>query len=316
MKNKAFIFPGQGSQTIGMAKNFYENFNVAKEVFEKVDNTLNKNLTKIMFEGPDEILTDTKNSQPAIMVASVAILEVLKQQTNLKIDELCNVVAGHSLGEYTALYAAESLTLENTAALLKVRGEAFAKAGENNKGAMAALIGATIEQAEEVIKKSVLKDEILEIANDNTVGQIVISGNQNSVEKAIEIAIKMKIKKAIKLQVSGAFHSRLMNSAIEEMQEILKSIEIKKPKVNIIANYNVKFEDNIEDIKQNLLNQITGRVKWRETMLKMEDEGIKAFIEIGNGKVLSGMVPRTCPNVKAFSINSLESLDEFIKNYL
>lgn len=313
MNKKAFIFPGQGSQSIGMAKEFYENFDAAKEVFEEVNNTLGKDLTKIMFEGPEDLLTDTENAQPAIMTASIAILRVLEKESGKNIDELCSFVAGHSLGEYTALCASESLSLVDTARLLKVRGKAFAEAGKRSSGTMVALVGATIEQAEEVAKKAKIEGEICQIANDNTVGQIVLSGNVNSMNKAIEIATEMKIKRAIMLKVAGAFHSELMLPAVEEMKEILQDVVINEPKVKVIANYTANIEDK-NDIKDNLMKQITGTVKWRETMLLLEKLGSDNFVEIGSSKVLTNMVSKTCKDIKATTINSVESLNEFLKD--
>ena len=312
MSKKAFIFPGQGSQSIGMAKEFYENFDAAKEVFEEVNNTLGKNLTKIMFEGPEDLLTDTENAQPAIMTASIAILRVLEKESGKNIDELCSFVAGHSLGEYTALCASESLSLVDTARLLKVRGKAFAEAGKKSSGTMVALVGATVEQAKEVAKKAKIEGEICQIANDNTVGQIVLSGNVNSMNKAVEIATEMKIKRAIMLKVAGAFHSELMLPAVEEMKEILQNVVINEPKVKVIANYTANIEDK-NDIKSNLIKQITGTVEWRETMLLLEKLGSDNFVEIGSSKVLTNMVSKTCKDIKATTINSIESLNEFLK---
>lgn len=312
MSKKAFIFPGQGSQSIGMAKEFYENFDAAKEVFEEVNNTLGKNLTKIMFEGPEDLLTDTENAQPAIMTASIAILRVLEKESGKNIDELCSFVAGHSLGEYTALCASESLSLVDTARLLKVRGEAFAEASKKSSGTMMALVGATVEQAEEVAKKAKIEGEICQIANDNTVGQIVLSGNVNSMNKAIEIATEMKIKRAIVLKVAGAFHSELMLPAVEKMKEILQNVVINEPKVKVIANYTANIEDK-NDIKSNLIKQITGTVKWRETMLLLERLSSDNFVEVGSSKVLTNMVSKTCKDIKATTINSIESLNEFLK---
>lgn len=313
MSKKAFIFPGQGSQSIGMAKEFYENFDAAKEVFEEVNNTLGKDLTKIMFEGPEDLLTDTENAQPAIMTASIAILRVLEKESGKNIDELCSFVAGHSLGEYTALCASESLSLVDTARLLKVRGKAFAEAGKKSSGTMVALVGATIEQAEEVAKKAKIEGEVCQVANDNTVGQIVLSGNVNSMNKAIEIATEMKIKRAIMLKVAGAFHSELMLPAVEEMKEILQDVVINEPKVKVIANYTANIEDK-NDIKDSLIKQITGTVKWRETMLLLEKLGSDNFVEVGSSKVLTNMVSKTCKDIKATTINSIESLNEFLKN--
>ena len=262
---KAIVFPGQGSQTIGMAKEFYDNFDIAKKVFQEVNDTLQKDLTKIMFEGPEDLLTDTENAQPAIMTASIAILEVLKQESELQINDLCNCVAGHSHGEYTALCASNSINLADTAKLLKVRGKSFADAGKIAQGSMAAVIGASIEQVEELVEEARLENEVLEIANDNIVGQIVISGNLNSIDNAITVASKMKIKRAVKLQVSGAFHSPLMESAVKNMEAILEEVAINKPVVDVYANYTANIEEQSE-IKDNLIKQITGRVRWRETI--------------------------------------------------
>ena len=310
--NKIFTFPGQGSQSVGMAKEFYDNFDVAKKVFEEVDEALGKKLSTIMFEGPQEVLTETQNAQPAIMCASIAILKVLEQESGKKIEELCKYVAGHSLGEYSALCASEAISLSDTAKLLKVRGEAFANAGKNGKGAMVALVGATIDQAEEVANKARQDGEICQIANDNTVGQIVLSGNEKSIDEAVKIATEMGIKRAIKLVVSGAFHSKLMQPAIADMQKALENVKILTPKVPLISNFTATPTTNPSEIKENLLNQSTGRVRGRETMLLCEKNGIEEIVEMGSGKVLTGMVVKTCSNVKACVINSIESL----KNYL
>lgn len=310
---KAVVFPGQGSQTIGMAREFYDNFDIAKKVFQEVNDTLQKDLTKIMFEGPEDLLTDTENAQPAIMTASIAILEVLKQESGLQINDLCNCVAGHSLGEYTALCASNSINLADTAKLLKVRGKSFADAGKIAQGSMAAVIGASIEQVEELVNKARLENEVLDIANDNIVGQVVISGNINSIDNAINIASEMKIKRAVKLQVSGAFHSPLMESAIKNMETILEEISINKPVVEVFANYTANIEEQSE-IKDNLLKQITSRVRWRETILNMKEKGVKEFVEIGSGKVLSNMIGRMCPEDKVISINSIDTLKEYIKD--
>lgn len=310
--NKAFVFPGQGSQVVGMGKEFYDNFDIAKDVFNQVNEALGKDLSKIMFEGPQDLLTQTENAQPAIMCVSIAILKVLEKESGKKIEELCKYVAGHSLGEYSALCASEALSLQDTAKLLKIRGESFAEAGKNSKGAMVALVGATIEQAEEVANKARQDGEICQVANDNTVGQVVLSGNENSIDKAVEVATEMKIKRAIKLPVSGAFHSELMKPAVEKMEKSLVNFDINSPKVPVISNFLAKEETNPTEIKENLLKQITGRVRWRETMLLFEQKCIEEIVEIGSGKVLSGMVARTTPNIKAYSINSIETLKEFL----
>lgn len=308
---KSFIFPGQGSQVVGMCKEFYDNFDVVKQVFDEVNTALHKDLKTIMFEGPENVLTDTENAQPAIMTASIAILKVLEKETGKKINELCNVVAGHSLGEYSALCASNVFSISDTAKLLAIRGKAFADAGKKSQGGMVALVGATIEQAEEVCEKARINGEVLQVANDNTNGQVVISGNIASIDKSIEVATEMKIKRALKLNVSGAFHSELMSPAIEPMEEILSNVFAKEPDTKIIANYTANFE-NQSEIRGNLLKQITNRVRWRETMLKMEQEGIEMLVEVGTSKVLTGMVLKTCPNIKTFTINSIENLNNFI----
>lgn len=310
--NKAFVFPGQGSQNVGMAKEFYDNFDVAKNVFKEVDAALGKNLSQIIFEGPQELLTQTENAQPAIMCTSIAILRVLEQESGKSINQLCKYVAGHSLGEYSALCASGALSLSDTARLLKVRGESFAEAGKKSNGAMCALVGATIEQAEEVTNKAKQNGEVCQIANDNTVGQVVISGNEKSIDEAVKIATEMGIKRAIKLQVSGAFHSELMKPAVENMIKALDNVKILAPKVSLISNFTTKESKTPQEIKENLLSQITGRVRWRETMKLFEQNGITDIIEIGPGKVLSGMVIKTCPEVKGFSVNSIESMKEFL----
>lgn len=311
---KAFVFPGQGSQIVGMGKDFYDNFDISKKVFEEVDEALGKKLSKTIFEGDQELLTQTENAQPALMCVSIAILKALEKESGESIQDLCSFIAGHSLGEYSALCAGEALTLSDTAKLLKIRGEAFAEAGTKSNGGMVALVGATIEQAEEVVKKSKLPDEILQIANDNTVGQIVISGNTKSIDESIKIATEIGIKRAIKLPVSGAFHSELMKPAVEKMQKALENIEILTPKTEFVANFFAKPLKTSEEIKNGLLKQITGRVRWRETMTYFEENGIENIIEIGAGKVLSGMVAKTCKTATGFSINSIESMKEFLLN--
>lgn len=312
--NKIFTFPGQGSQVVAMGKEFHDNFDIAKKVFAEVDEALGKNLSKIMFEGPQEVLTETENAQPAIMCCSIAILKVLEQESGKKIEDLCKFVAGHSLGEYSALCASEALTLSDTAKLLKVRGESFASAGKASKGAMVALVGATVEQAEEVATKAKQNGEVCQIANDNTVGQIVLSGNEKSIDEAVRIATEMEIKRAIKLPVSGAFHSELMKPAFDSMKKALENIKILTPKVPLISNFTAKITSNPEEIKANLLSQITGRVRWRETMLLCEANGIEEFVEIGSGKVLTGMVVKTCPNIKTFAVNSIETMKEYLNS--
>lgn len=303
---KAFIFPGQGSQIIGMAKEFYDNFNVSKVVFEEVDEALDENLTKIIFEGSMETLTITSNAQPAIMTASIAILEAIKSETGLSIEKLCDFTAGHSLGEYTALCACGALTLRDTAKLLKIRGDAFLKAGEKNTGCMA-VIGAPVDIVEEIVKKSTIDDEILEITNDNTSEQCVLSGNLNSIDRVLKVAGESGIKKVKKLTVSGAFHSKLMEPAVSILTEVLSNISIYEPKVPIVSNYTAQIEKK-DEIKENLIKQVVNKVRWRETMLNLESSGVELFVEVGAVKILSNMVRKTCQTASAVAVNSIKDM--------
>lgn len=310
---KTFIFPGQGSQIMGMGKDFYDNFDVSKEVFQEVNEVLNKDLSKIIFEGDQEILTQTENAQPALMCVSIAILRAIEKKAGKKINELCNFVSGHSLGEYTALCASGAISLKDTAMLLKIRGEAFAKVGKSEGGSMAAIIGATMEQVNEVVSSGALSNEVCQIANDNSPGQVIISGHSNSIDNAIKIATEIGIKRAMRLPVSGAFHSELMNPAIKDMEQVLNSINIQNPSVKFYANVTAN-ETPVEKIKDNLLLQITNNVRWRETVDKIISAGSNNFVEIGAGVVLSKMISRGWKDVNAISINSISSMEENIAN--
>ncbi|GMO58918.1 MAG: ACP S-malonyltransferase [Rickettsiales bacterium] len=311
----AFVFPGQGSQSVGMAKEFYDNFPIAKQTFEEVDETLKNNLSQIMFEGPIEVLTDTENAQPAIMTAGIAMLRVLEQETGKKINELCDYVAGHSLGEYTALCASGAISLTDTAKLLQVRGKAFANAGLLNAGGMCALLAGTPEMVQDLIvmvKNG--SNDVLEIANDNTKGQYVVSGTESLIDKVAEVATQNGFKKAVKLNVSGAFHSKLMASAVDTMREALSTIEFKTPLVKFISNSNATFTDSPYQIKENLLTQITSTVEWTKTMQLLAKDGVSKIIEVGAGKTLSPLVPRAIENVESSNINSIETLNEYIRS--
>jgi [acyl-carrier-protein] S-malonyltransferase len=310
---KAIVFPGQGCQVVGMAKEFYDNFAVAKRFFEEANSILGKNLTEIVFNGPIEELTYSDNAQPAIMVASIAMLEVLKSETGRNIDSLCEFVAGHSLGEYTALCASQSLTFPDTLRLLRVRGEAFMKANRINGGAMA-VIAASIAEVERIVRESTIDGELLEITNDNAADQVVISGNSGSVDAVLNLAQTYGISRLKRLNVSGAFHSKLMEPAVGDMRRALETCPVSNPLVDVVANYTAEVEA-VEDIKENLLKQITHRVRWRETMLNLEKYGVDTFIEIGPGKILTNMLRKTCPEAKTLAINSLEHVGEFVKMF-
>ncbi len=312
MKNKvAILFPGQGSQMVGMGKDLADNFKTAREVFANVDEILKQNLSKIMFEGPSEELTKTQNTQPALMAVSIAIVKILKNEFGKNFSDLCQYSAGHSLGEYSALCASNALTLEDTTKLLQIRGEAMAKCGEKTQGSMSAILGVEIEVAQEIADEA-KQGEICQIANDNSVGQIVISGSKNAINRAIEIAKSKGAKRAILLPVSGAFHSELMIDAQKEMQQALSLINFKNPMVNIIANVTAEIISNANEIADLLTKQITYSVKWRESMLKLNSLGVEQIIEIGSGKVLCGLASRTVSNFKTISIQNCEDLKNFL----
>lgn len=307
----ALVFPGQGSQAVGMGKDLFENFASAREVFQKTDEILGVNLSKIMFEGPSDELTKTENTQPALMAVSIALTTVLEKEFGKKIEDICSFVAGHSLGEYSALCAAKSISPEETAKLLQVRGRAMAKCGEKTQGAMAAILGVEIEVAEEIAREAAQGD-ICQVANDNSVGQVVISGSKIAIDRALEIAKAKGAKRAIALPVSGAFHSSLMLDACNEMQIALEKAVIKSPLIPLVANVKADLVTDPNQIRDLLVKQITGAVRWRETMLFMAAQGVEEIIEIGSGKVLAGLVGRTCANLKSRSIQNCEDLKAFV----
>ncbi len=307
----AIVFPGQGSQAVGMGKDLYENFSAAREVFKKTDDILGVNLSKIMFEGPSDELTKTENTQPALMAVSIALIEVLEKEFGKKITDICSFVAGHSLGEYSALCAAKAITLEETAKLLQVRGSEMAKCGEKTQGAMAAILGVEIEVANAIAQEAA-QGEVCQVANDNSVGQVVISGSKTAIDRAIEIAKSKGAKRALALPVSGAFHSALMLEAQDKMKIALAAADVKSPIIPVVANVTANLVSDPSQIRDLLAQQITGSVRWRETMLFMASQGVEEIIEIGSGKVLAGLVGRTCPNIKSRSIQNSEDLKVFV----
>lgn len=306
----AFIFPGQGSQVIGMGKDLAENFQSAREVFEEVDEALSQKLSTIMWEGPMEDLTLTSNTQPALMAASVAAMRVLKAEFGVDVTD-AKYVAGHSLGEYSALCAAGAVSLSKTAELLRIRGNAMQAAVPVGTGAMAALLGASLEDAEAAVKAG-SSAGICQIANDNATGQIVLSGEKAAVEKAAEAAREIGVKKAVMLPVSAPFHCDMMKPAASAMQDALADTIFAEPAVPVVNNVTAGPVSDPTQLKSDLVAQVTGRVRWRESVEWMAGEGgIELFGEPGCGKVLTVMLRRIVKGVEGKALNSPEALEAF-----
>ena len=293
------VFPGQGSQKIGMGKDLNDNFAVAKDVFARVDDALNFKLSKLMFDGEIEELNKTSNAQPAIMAVAIAYFEVLKNLGLINIDNI-KFMAGHSLGEYSALCASGSLSLEDTAKLLKARGAYMMQACIDNPGAMAALIGFDYAKAAAIADMSGCY-----IGNSNSPTQIVLSGDKAKVEAACEEAKTQGVKRAIMLQVSGAFHSPLMQSAADKMAEVLADTKFAEPKVKVISNLTAREYTSTAEIKDLLVQQITHTVKWQESIVYMQENGAARYIESGFGNVLTGLIKKTVPEAEAVNAEEL-----------
>tara|TARA_Y100000590_G_C15658928_1_gene991779 strand:- start:770 stop:1690 length:921 start_codon:yes stop_codon:yes gene_type:complete len=302
---RAVLFPGQGSQYVGMGSDFYKKFDIAKKIFKKTDEALGFSLSNIILNGPEEELKLTKNTQPAIMVVGVCIFNILNNEFGFNLNN-SKFFAGHSLGEYTALVCSGSLSLDNAAYLLSERGKSMQDAVPAGEGSMAAILGMKINEIEEEIGL-LPKDATCEIANDNTNGQVVVSGKSKIVQILSE-NLKKKKKKVIFLPVSAPFHSSLMKKAAVNMKEKIEKANFEKPNPAIISNVTAKEETNVNRIKPLLVDQITKRVRWRESVEYMIKEGVTNFLEIGPGKVLSGLVKKINKDVKISNINSIEDI--------
>ena len=300
----AVMFPGQGSQAIGMAKEFYDRYSFVKNIFKKADEVLEFPISKLILEGPSDQLNITENTQPSIFLVSYSIFSVVKSEFNIDLNK-AKYFAGHSLGEYSALTAANSIDFENAIRLLKKRGRSMQLAVPFGKGAMIAILGQEIKDIEKILLN--IGVENCQIANDNCPGQIVVSGTLSEINKLIDTLKKLSIKN-IKLPVSAPFHCKLMKTSTEIMKKEINNTKFNTPSPKIISNVNALEQDNIDTIKNLLIEQIENTVKWRESVQYMIKNGVKKFIEIGPGKVLTGLVKRIDKNVESYSINNDEDI--------
>ncbi|WP_439551600.1 ACP S-malonyltransferase [Falsiroseomonas sp.] len=314
----AFTFPGQGSQAPGMGRDLAAAFPAAREVFQEVDDTLSQKLSKLMFEGPADELTLTANAQPALMAVSLAVVRVLEKEGGFALRDRVALVAGHSLGEYAALAAAGTFSLSTAARLLRLRGDAMQQATPPGTGAMAALLGAEYDQAAAICAAAALdpetgKREVVEIANDNGGGQIVISGAAAAVDRAIEGAKAAGVKRAMKLPVSAPFHCALMAPAADAMAEALAAATMAAPAIPVVANVTAAKATDPDTIRDLLVRQVTGTVRWRECILAMGSMGCDSFVEVGSGKVLTGLMKRLAPEARATAINTPADIEAFLR---
>lgn len=307
----AFTFPGQGSQAVGMGKELAEAFPEARAVFEQVDDALGQKLSQIMWEGPEADLTLTANAQPALMAVSLATMRVLEAK-GLNLENSVSFVAGHSLGEYSALAAAGSLDVGTAARLLRVRGDAMQNAVPVGQGAMAALLGLDFAAADEIAKEAA-QGEVCQAANDNAPGQVVVSGHLAAVERAVEIAKARGARRAVMLPVSAPFHCALMAPAADAMAEALANAEVKPPVVPLVANVLARAITDPAEIRRRLVEQVTGTVRWRESIGWLVEQGVDTFVEVGTGKVLTGMVKRIARDASGIAVNTPADIDALIE---
>jgi [acyl-carrier-protein] S-malonyltransferase len=311
LTKRAFTFPGQGSQAVGMGKELADAYPEARAVFDEIDEALGQKLSAIMFEGPEETLRLTENAQPALMAVSLAVIRVL-EANGVHLKDVATFVAGHSLGEYSALCAAGTFTLADTAQLLRTRGLAMQQAVPVGHGAMAALLGLDLATAAEVAAEAA-GDEVCAVANDNAPGQVVVSGAIGAVERAVEIAKTRGARRALMLPVSAPFHCSLMAPAARVMQEALSSVAMQAPAVPVIANVTANPVTDAEEIRRHLVEQITGVVRWTESVTWLTSEGgVESLVELGTGKVLTGLAKRIAPDANAVAVNTPADIDAFV----
>ncbi|WP_026046602.1 ACP S-malonyltransferase [Sphingomonas sp. PAMC 26621] len=308
---RAFVFPGQGSQVVGMGRALAESSAVARAVFQEVDDALGQNLFRLMTEGPEDQLQLTENAQPAIMANAIATLRVLEQEGGIRLADKADYVAGHSLGEYSALCAAGAIDLSTTARLLKLRGQAMQAAVPVGVGAMAALLGADVDKAR-AIAEAAAEGEVCTVANDNDPSQVVISGHRGAIERAIALAKEMGAKRAVLLPVSAPFHCPLMQPAADAMERALADARVDAPLVPVFANVTAAPVADADTIRRLLVEQVTAMVRWRESVLAMADTGVERFVEFG-GKVLTPMIKRIAPDVDATSVVTMDDIEALSK---
>lgn len=309
---RAFIFPGQGSQAVGMGLPLAEAFAAAREVFEEIDDVLDQKLSKLMFEGPADELTLTENAQPALMAASLAVLRVLEREGGIELPKAASYVAGHSLGEYSALAAVRSLTLADAARLLKHRGQSMQAAVPVGAGAMAALIGVEFEDAVKIAEDAA-EDDVCAVANDNGGSQCVVSGDKAAVERATALAGERGVKRAIMLQVSAPFHCQLMAPAAQAMEAALADADLRPPRIPIVANVTAKAVSDPDTIRRLLVEQVTSMVRWRESIQFLAGQGIDTIVELGTGKVLCGLARRIDKSLKTHNAETPEDIEALLK---